>query len=828
MNTNLSSSHSAFPQKCRVRHLAAVALLWPSLLAFSPSASQATSATGGTYTTSTCTYYGTTKLWTFRTDPREVQAFQLTVTFDPFRARLHDNLAGGLSFKQPFNGVIDVSRAAAGILVLSGDTAAVTPGDVDIFELVFDDLQPGLPIDNVIFGVGATGGDFIQTFDPATNASATIASAQIGAVSRSAKPGISPMVWDADGGYDNGTTGGPGVWDTSTARFDSLPLPAAISGQTPADVPWNNTTNQHDIAVFGGNPGTGIVTLAGPISAGGLQFDISGYTLRGAGEMLTLSSAAGSIPTIDTAGNSAVVGFGLGIAGADGFLKLGSGTLTLTGPNTYSGTTVIKAGTVIVDASDPNGDGVFNSTDIALISQGLLNPSSNLTFAGNGKFEYKAVSGGFGGLQTSMTLGGLTFSAGDGNVQSTWSPGVVTGLTFSGFASGAGATGNFIVAGGTNGADNKISFSSAPPPNQLLSPRLYFNGTDFAAYDNGGFVRALNYGGDANTSQVDTIAPNTHVKLTPAFPGGALPDTAIRTLNLSGNPNLALNSGSVLTLIHGGLIKSGGGSSVIQGGAGLTTGGTAELVIRTDTTNDSLTLATPILSSSTGGLTKSGLGTLVLASANSYTGPTTVNAGKLLVNGSISPASAISLKQDATLGGSGQVGTIAGAGTVSPGTGAGILTATALDPALGMDFQFEFSQAAPLFGNAVASGNDLVRLTGSTPFAMQMGLTNTILVDFQKAVVTAGEIFYGGFFTDTNVDFSTDLMQAAFVSTLNGNPMPDGLFIRFDGFVPQTADFGGGPVSGRIAKIEVVPEPGSLLMLASGLALLAVRRRVRR
>jgi autotransporter-associated beta strand protein len=49
-------------------------------------------------------------------------------------------------------------------------------------------------------------------------------------------------------------------------------------------------------------------------------------------------------------------------------------------------------------------------------------------------------------------------------------------------------------------------------------------------------------------------------------------------------------------------------------------------------------------------LTKSAAGALTLSNADAYTGATTVNAGTLLVNGSLS-ASAVTVNSGATLGG---------------------------------------------------------------------------------------------------------------------------------------------------------------------------------
>ncbi|WP_448098217.1 autotransporter family protein [Luteibacter yeojuensis] len=75
----------------------------------------------------------------------------------------------------------------------------------------------------------------------------------------------------------------------------------------------------------------------------------------------------------------------------------------------------------------------------------------------------------------------------------------------------------------------------------------------------------------------------------------------------------------------------------------------------------------------TGGLTQAGAGRLVIPDAKTYTGDTTVDAGTLAINGSIT--SNVMVDAVGTLGGTGNIiGNLTNAGTVAPGNSIGTLT----------------------------------------------------------------------------------------------------------------------------------------------------------
>ena len=287
--------------------------------------------------------------------------------------------------------------------------------------------------------------------------------------------------------------------------------------------------------------------------------------------------------------------------------------MLLTGANSFTGgVTVTNGGTLQV------GDGTSGSLT-----------SQNLTFhSGAGIFNVRAADAG-----STQAMGTLTFTntgatAGEGTVQSTYGSSGNAELSFTSLAARqGGATGNFVVSGGTNGTTNKIVLTGAATG--FLDTGLYFGGSSFAAYDASGYVRGLIYGTDTDAAATDTITASNHVQLT-SSPAARPGDTLLSLHLAGGGVDYTMDSG---TLTVPAILKSGGGAaSTISGGDSLTTAGNAELVIRTDTSSDSLTISTGITGTS-GGLTKTGKGTLTLSGTNGYTGVTRVLDGTLVLSG---------------------------------------------------------------------------------------------------------------------------------------------------------------------------------------------------
>jgi autotransporter-associated beta strand protein len=486
--------------------------------------------------------------------------------------------------------------------------------------------------------------------------------------------------------------------------------------------------------------GAGVVTLSGAATPtfGGLKGNnnLASVITTGYGSMsaLTLNPGSGVSNTyggIISNGSGATT---LTLTGA-----YGPGTQVLTGANTYTGLTTISGGTLQI------GDGITGS----------LNGSTGtgLTFnTYGGAFRVMEAAG------SSQGMGALTFSAGANTVSSTYAGTVgtnVTTLTFSSLAArGAGATGNFEVSGIgiTNGVDNKIVLTGVATG--FIDRGLYFNGADYAAINSSGnYVQALAYGSDANAAAVDTITASNHVKLT-ATPSARVGDTLL-SLNLAGSGvGYTMSSGS---LSVPGILKSGGGAQgVISGGSSVTTAGNAELVIRTDTASDLLAINTAI-SGTSGGLTKTGAGTLTLGATNTYTGTTTVLAGTLAqsATGFIADTSALTINGPTAVFdlGNNKIDTV-GAVTLSGGgsiTGTGTSTLTASS----------YTLNAGTVGAILASGG----VTKNTNGTVTLTGANTAI---GALTVNAGSLVIAGPTARYNTTSGTSNINASANLTISG------------------------------------------------------------
>lgn len=243
--------------------------------------------------------------------------------------------------------------------------------------------------------------------------------------------------------------------------------------------------------------------------------------------------------------------------------------------------------------------------------------------------------------------------------------------------------------------------------------------------------------------------------------------------------------------------------------------------------------------SGTGGIALTG-SRLELTGSSTYTGATWAHAGTLVVNGHAAASSGVTIDAGATLVGSGVVAAIGGAGTVAPGNSPGILTAPAVDGAGGLDFTFEFTgTGSPTYGTGTASGNDVLRLTGTAPFTQSLSVANSIDVFLNVPSLAVNAAFRGGFFTDRDAAFLGSVQNAAFTyyvfdpsgTTAYGGTtysLYTGPYTFDVATVAETAGFAGGSEAGYVTQFTVVPEPAAACLALSAAVGVAVAHSVRR
>ncbi|MEE4819329.1 autotransporter domain-containing protein [Pseudomonas alliivorans] len=133
-----------------------------------------------------------------------------------------------------------------------------------------------------------------------------------------------------------------------------------------------------------------------------------------------------------------------------------------------------------------------------------------------------------------------------------------------------------------------------------------------------------------------------------------------------------------------------------------------------------------------GGLTKQGIGTLMLTGANTYSGPTRVDQGLLSVNGSLT--SAVILNDNATLGGNGRIGSLLArrGSTVAPGNSIGTLRVDGdLALAPGSLYAVELSPSGSdrivAGGTATVTGANMTLSLETNPSLLNNSQTNSLL-----------------------------------------------------------------------------------------------------
>jgi hypothetical protein len=201
-----------------------------------------------------------------------------------------------------------------------------------------------------------------------------------------------------------------------------------------------------------------------------------------------------------------------------------------------------------------------------------------------------------------------------------------------------------------------------------------------------------------------------------------------------------------------------------------------------------------------------------------------------------------------TLAGTLHTGAISGSGIVAPGNSPGITTSASADLSGGLDFKFELTGTNPTYNNATASVNDVLHLTGATPFNSTTATSANVFSIYLGVTTLSAGVFNGGIFANGG-DFASTVANGTynyFVKTLGSgsssynsnnyitlaeyNSANSTSFTISNTTLSVTgANFTDGSANGYEQQFVVaVPEPGTYAMALGGFGMLMAIQRMRR
>jgi outer membrane autotransporter protein len=537
------------------------------------------------------------------------------------------------------------------------------------------------------------------------------------------------------------------------------------------DAAENDWTNIFSISFTGADAslnvmGTGTVTLA---DADGITeitndstftqtFDIS---IIATGEMLILDAMLGDLILCDDIDLSDAVGAGDGVvlsvrgdfdttllravAGAAGSLvKDGAGTLVLDAASTYGGGTTLMAGTIVLGDDGAlgtgallvAGDGNIESDDDArrIGNAVTIADGVTLTFSGGNDLNLNGIVSGDGALLVNtdtvddrlILSRNNTYGGGTTLVQGT----IVLG------ANNALGTGDLTVTGSGAIQSNSDVRNVATNITIEAGATLSFTGSSDLR------LRGVIDGDGALIVNPDEDADRLILTGTNTYTGGTLLSSGTLVL---GNDS-ALGTGT-LSLLGDATIESNDDERVVGNDVFLNPATTLTVA-----GVDDLELSGAI--GGDGGLTLDGDMTLTLSGDSTYLGDTNVNAGTLLLAGSIT--SAVNVNDGGTFGGDGRMTgllTNLSGGTVAPGAEPSSIGTLAVDG----DYDQQDGSRLSVTLGADDGSSDLLDVTGNVTLAAGSTIAANVSGDgYIRNGQTFTVIQAGGTITDNGAAVVTE------------------------------------------------------------------------
>jgi autotransporter-associated beta strand protein len=500
--------------------------------------------------------------------------------------------------------------------------------------------------------------------------------------------------------YTNGAAVGFDDSLTGTSTVD-----ISVANVTPASVAFGNTainyTLQGSAAIAGtaslAKNGTGTLTLLNNNTYTGPTAVNEGVVQVGTnGSSGSLGSGPITLSTDLQFNRSDSVTVANNISGVGTLEQNGSGTLTLSGTNTATGITTVNAGTLVVTG----GSAIADTATVAVNNPATFQVNTSETIGSLVVYPGAAANANAGTLTASVVAmpGALTGS------------GTLTKIGTIDTTSAQFTTPNALAFNGTLRLRGSTP-STAPGSMQGATGRFWLGSPDGSQQPGTAF--ALDSGASRTDGQDliigdwDAASGNRSLTLSSLSGYGTIRtdsgSTGTRNLTVNQSGNTTFN-GMLLSMYNGSALdrsiaftKDGVGSLTLAGIVGY----------QTQSAAGTTPLTVTVLN-----------GTLVLAATNTYTDPTTVSNGVLLVNGVlVSPVTVAG----GSLGGTGVL-----SAPVSVGNGGTLFTSKTGLGTLTVSNALSFSAGSTNFTkvNAAASTSDLVQGFTSASYAGSMVVSN--------------------------------------------------------------------------------------------------------
>ncbi|MEN3940415.1 autotransporter-associated beta strand repeat-containing protein [Prosthecobacter sp. SYSU 5D2] len=477
------------------------------------------------------------------------------------------------------------------------------------------------------------------------------------------------------------TLSGTGLLETQTTTGTIL-LGSNLAG---------NTASTGTFHLDGGTLATNRTIIGG--SAGASYFNFNGGTLKANGTTVTLASSLTTVNVRDGGGTLDTNGFDINIAKGmthsdieddaavdGGITKTGTGILTFSGSeaNTYNGVTTLKAGelhlnkdagVMAIAGNITLGDGT-TSVLLKLLATGQIADTSVITLNGTdadaGLFQLNGMS---------ETIGGLISTGGAGMVENQSATAATLTLNNVGSHNFSGLLRNGSLAG-------ILSLTKQGAGTQILSSIATYTGV--TTIDDGTLQFGVN-SALTGTSSVIIAGAGSTVPATLSINGYTWTAPALTFYNATSTATsqgvIDIGTDGVLTLSSTLTVNNDNQplGALITGGT-LDFGGATRTFAIADSSNAVADLTiTSNITSTTGGLLKTGTGTLRLTGGVTLAGGMNVSNGVLEVGGTVSTSTFNTvigsiLPGTLRLTGGSYSTTTASVGTISNQSGALIVT----------------------------------------------------------------------------------------------------------------------------------------------------------